>query len=57
VGAVPNGPALPRIGQNVNLGQVLAEVGPLLDRATDVEQAAAECGASPVTNYYPRKNS
>ncbi|MBO0686767.1 MAG: IS110 family transposase [Candidatus Dormibacteraeota bacterium] len=40
---------LPRIGQGVNLGQVLAEVGPILDRARSVEQAAAECGASPVT--------
>lgn len=40
---------LPRIGQGVNLGQLLAEVGPILDRALSVEQAAAECGASPVT--------
>jgi transposase len=40
---------LPRIGQNVNLGQVLAEVGPILDHTSDVEQAASQCGASPVT--------
>jgi transposase len=40
---------LPRIGQTVNLVQLLAEVGPILDRATDVEPAAAEGGASPVT--------
>jgi transposase len=48
---------LPRIGQNVNLGQVLAEVGPILDRATDVEQAAAECGASPVTKASGKSKS
>jgi len=41
--------ALPRLGGGVNLAQVLAEAGPILDRALDVEQAAAECGASPVT--------
>jgi transposase len=40
--------ALPRIGE-VNLAQVVAEVGPILDRAGDVEQASAECGATPVT--------
>ena len=39
---------LPRIGE-VNLAQVVAEVGPILDRAGDVEQASAECGAAPVT--------
>jgi transposase len=39
---------LPRIGQ-INLAQVLAEVGPILDRASDLTQAAAEVGASPVT--------
>jgi transposase len=39
---------LPRIGE-VNLAQVVAEVGPILDRAGDVEHAAAECGATPVT--------
>jgi transposase len=48
---------LPRIGQNVNLGQVLAEVGPILDRAIDVEQAAAECGASPVTKASGKSKS
>jgi transposase len=40
--------AMPRIGQ-VNLAQILAEVGPILDRARDPEHAAAEAGASPVT--------
>jgi transposase len=39
---------LPRIGQ-INLAQVLAEVGPILDRASDLSHAAAEVGATPVT--------
>jgi transposase len=39
---------LPRIGE-VNLAQILAEVGPILDKATTIEQAAAEIGATPVT--------
>lgn len=39
---------MPRIGE-INLGQILAEVGPILDRAVDVEHAAAEVGATPVT--------
>jgi transposase len=39
---------LPRIGQ-INLAQVLAEVGPILDRASDLTHAAAEVGATPVT--------
>jgi transposase len=39
---------LPGIGQ-INLAQILAEIGPLLDRVEDAEQAAAECGATPVT--------
>jgi transposase len=39
---------LPRIGE-VSLAQVVAEVGPILDRAGDVEHASAECGATPVT--------
>jgi hypothetical protein len=37
---------LPRIGGD-NLAQVVAEVGPILDRAGDVEHASAECGATP----------
>jgi hypothetical protein len=37
---------LPRIGE-VNLAQVVAKVGPILDRAGDVEHASAECGATP----------
>lgn len=39
---------LPRIGE-INLAQIVAEVGPILDRAPDVEHACAEVGASPVT--------
>jgi transposase len=39
---------LPRVGE-VNLAQLLAEVGPILDRALDAQQAAAEAGAAPVT--------
>jgi transposase len=39
---------LPRIGE-VNLAQIVGELGPVLERATSVEQAAAEVGAAPVT--------
>ncbi|MBV8431821.1 MAG: IS110 family transposase [Solirubrobacterales bacterium] len=39
---------LPRIGE-INLGQVVAEVGPILDRCVDCEHACAEVGAAPVT--------
>lgn len=39
---------MPRIGE-VNLAQIIAEVGPILARAVDVEHACAEVGASPVT--------
>src|SRR5439155_6677700 len=40
--------ALPGVGM-INLAQILAEVGPILDRVDSAEQAAAECGAAPVT--------
>jgi transposase len=40
--------SLPGVG-TINLAQLLAEVGPILDRATSAEQAASECGAAPVT--------
>ena len=40
--------ALPGVGI-INLAQLLAEVGPILDRVSTAEQAAAECGAAPVT--------
>jgi len=39
---------LPRIG-TISLGQIVAEVGPLLDRTSNADQAAALCGAVPVT--------
>lgn len=39
---------LPRVG-TINLGQLLAELGPLLDRTESADQAAALCGAVPVT--------
>jgi transposase len=39
---------LPGIGQ-LNLAQILAEIGPILDRVDNAEHAAAECGATPVT--------
>jgi transposase len=39
---------MPRIGE-LNLAQLLAEVGPILDRVDNAEQAIAECGAAPVT--------
>jgi len=39
---------LPGVGQ-INLAQLLAEVGPILNRVHSAEQAAAECGATPVT--------
>ena len=39
---------LPGVGM-INLAQLLAEVGPILDRVDNAEQAATECGAAPVT--------
>ena len=39
---------LPRIG-TISLGQVIAEVGPILDRTSTVESAAAETGTAPIT--------
>jgi transposase len=39
---------LPRVG-TINLGQLVAEVGPLLDRTGSADEAAALCGAVPVT--------
>src|SRR5215472_7771786 len=39
---------LPGVGV-INLAQLLAELGPILDRVTTAEQAATECGAAPVT--------
>jgi transposase len=39
---------LPRIG-TISLGQVLSEVGPLIERTGSAEEAAALAGAAPVT--------
>ncbi len=39
---------LPRVG-TISLGQLLTEVGPLLERTTNADEAAALCGASPIT--------
>ena len=39
---------LPYVGR-ISLAQLLAEVGPILDHASSVDQAAAEAGATPVT--------
>lgn len=40
--------AMPRIGE-INLAQIIGELGPILDRAITVDQACAEVGAAPVT--------
>jgi transposase len=39
---------LPRVA-NVSLAQLIAEIGPLLERCDNPEQVAAMCGAAPVT--------
>jgi transposase len=40
--------SMPRIG-TVNLGQIIGEIGPMLERATSAEQLIAEAGVVPVT--------
>ena len=40
--------AMPRIG-TLNLAQIVGEVGPILERAENAEQVAAEAGVAPVT--------
>lgn len=40
--------AMPRIGE-INLAQIIGELGPILDRSIDVDHACAEVGAVPVT--------
>ncbi len=47
---------LPRVGQ-ISLGQLLAEVGPILDRTTSAEHAAGEVGATPVTRASGKTSS
>lgn len=39
---------MPRIG-TLNLAQIVAEVGPILERADNAEQVCAEAGVAPVT--------
>jgi transposase len=47
---------LPRIG-SISLAQIVAEVGPLLERTTNADQAAALCGAVPVTKRSGQQRS
>jgi len=47
---------LPRVG-TISLGQLVAEVGPLLDRTASADQAAALCGAVPVTKRSGQQRS
>ena len=48
--------ALPYAGQ-ISLAQLLAELGPILDRAGSADQAAAEAGATPVTRTSGKTSS
>jgi transposase len=48
--------ALPYAGQ-ISLAQLLAELGPILDRASSADQAAAEAGATPVTRTSGKTSS
>jgi transposase len=47
---------LPRVG-TISLGQLVAEVGPLLERTQTADEAAALCGAAPVTKHSGRQHS
>jgi transposase len=47
---------LPRVGQ-LSHAQLLAELGPILDRTSNAEHAAAEAGASPVTRASGKSSS
>jgi transposase len=47
---------LPYAGQ-ISLAQLLAELGPILDRADSADQAAAEAGATPVTRTSGKTSS
>jgi transposase len=47
---------LPRVG-TINLGQLVAEIGPLLDRTTSADEAAALCGAAPITKRSGQQRS
>lgn len=41
--------SLPRVGDCINLAQLLSEVGPILEASLAGDHAAAQCGASPAT--------
>jgi transposase len=47
---------LPRVGQ-LSHAQLLAELGPILDRTSSAEHAAAEAGATPVTHASGKSSS
>jgi transposase len=47
---------LPRVGR-ISLGQLVAEVGPLLDPSSNSDETAALCGASPITKRSGRQHS
>jgi transposase len=47
---------LPRLGQ-ASHAQLLAELGPILDRTSSAEHAAAEAGATPVTRASGKASS
>jgi transposase len=47
---------LPRVG-HLSHAQLLAELGPILDRASSAEHAAAEAGATPVTRASGKTSS
>jgi transposase len=47
---------LPRVG-TINLGQLVAEVGPLIERTTSADEAAALCGATPITKRSGQQRS
>ncbi len=47
---------LPRVGC-VSLAQLIAEIGPLLERCDNPEQVAAMCGAAPVTRQSGKTRS
>jgi transposase len=48
--------AMPRIGK-VNLGQIIGEIGPILERAESCEQFIAEAGVVPVTRASGKSHS
>jgi hypothetical protein len=49
-------PPSPRVG-TINLAQLVAKIGPLLDRTASADEAAALCGAVPVTKRSGQQRS